>query len=110
MSFFFFVEDMAAASVYVMNLDQSTYGVHTKPMLSHINVGVGHDLTIAELAELISEIVGYQGAVDFDRSKPDGSPQKLMDNSRIEGLGWRAKVELEEGLRLTYHDFVNSLD
>ena len=107
---FLYVEDMAAASVYVMNLDKSTYDMHTQAMLSHINVGVGHDLTIAELVGLIRETVGYQGGIEFDSDKPDGSPQKLMDSSRINKLGWRAKVELEEGLRLTYDDFVNSLD
>ncbi len=107
---FLYVEDMAAAGVYVMSLDKSTYNMHTQAMLSHINVGVGHDLTIAELAGLISETVGYQGGIEFDSDKPDGSPQKLMDSSRINKLGWRAKIELEEGLRLTYDDFVNSLD
>ena len=107
---FLYVEDMAAASVYIMNLDKSTYDMHTQAMLSHINVGVGHDLTIAELAGLIRETVGYQGGVEFDSDKPDGSLQKLMDSSRINKLGWRAKVELGEGLRLTYDDFVNSLD
>jgi GDP-L-fucose synthase len=107
---FLYVEDMAAASVYVMNLDKSTYDARTQAMLSHINVGVGHDLTIAELADLIREIVSYQGEIEFDLNKPDGSPQKLMDSSRINQLGWRAKVELEEGLRLTYGDFINNLD
>ena len=107
---FLYVEDMAAASVYVMGLDKSTYDMHTQAMLSHINVGVGHDLTIAELAGLIRETVGYQGGIEFDCGKPDGTPQKLMDSSRINKLGWRAKVELADGLRLTYDDFVNSLD
>ena len=107
---FLYVEDMAAASVYVMGLDKSTYDMHTQAMLSHINVGVGHDLTIAELAGLIRETVGFQGEIEFDCGKPDGTPQKLMDSSRINKLGWRAKVELADGLRLTYDDFVNSLD
>lgn len=107
---FLYVEDMAAASVFIMNLDKSTYDMHTQAMLSHINVGVGHDLTITELAGLIGETVGYQGEIEFDSDKPDGSPQKLMDCSRINKLGWRATVELKEGLRLTYDDFVNSLD
>ena len=102
---FLYVDDMAAASVYVMNLDKSIYDEHTQPMLSHINVGVGHDLTIAELAKTIGKVVGYDGKIEFDSSKPDGSPRKLMDSTRLNKLGWKAKVNLEEGLTYAYQDF-----
>lgn len=103
---FLCVDDMAAASVYVMNLDKETYQQHTQPMLSHINVGIGHDLTIAELARTIRKVVGYNGQIDFDSSKPDGTPRKLMDTTRLNNLGWQAKVKLEEGLASTYQDFL----
>jgi GDP-L-fucose synthase len=102
---FLYVDDMAAASVYVMNLDKATYDQHTLPMLSHINVGCGYDITIKELAEAIGNVIGYQGEITFDPSKPDGTPRKLMDSSRLNTLGWQAKVSLEEGLGLAYADF-----
>ena len=103
---FLFVDDMAAASVYVMNLDKAIYEAHTQPMLSHINVGAGYDLTIAELAGLIGEIVGYQGRLEFDRDKPDGTPRKLMDSSRLNKLGWEASMDFKKGLTITYRDFL----
>ncbi len=102
---FLFVDDMAAASVHVMNLDKTTYDQHTQPMLSHINVGCGYDITIKELAETISEVIGYQGEITFEPSKPDGTPRKLMDSSRLNALGWHANVSLEDGLGLAYADF-----
>jgi len=102
---FLFVDDMAAASVHVMNLDKATYDQHTQPMLSHINVGCGYDITIKELAELVGKTIGYQGEIVFDPSKPDGTPRKLMDSSRLKALGWQATVTLEEGLSLAYADF-----
>ena len=105
---FLYVDDMAAASVYVMNLEKLTYEKHTHPMLSHINVGVGHDLTIAELAETIGKVIGYEGKIEFDNTKPDGSPRKLMDSTRLNNLGWQAKVNLEDGLTLAYQDFLKS--
>lgn len=105
---FLFVDDMAAASVYVMNLDKSTYDQFTQPMLSHINVGIGHDLSIAELAEIICKVVGYNGGIKFDANKPDGTKRKLMDNSRLSNLGWRAKMNLEEGVAITYQDFLEN--
>ena len=105
---FLYVDDMAAACVYVMNLDKSTYDEHTQPMLSHINVGVGHDLTIAELAATIGKVVGYNGQIAFDSTKPDGSPRKLMDSSRLNNLGWQAKVNMEEGLTFAYQDFLKN--
>jgi GDP-L-fucose synthase len=103
---FLYVDDMAAASVYVMNLAQGTYQQHTQPMLSHINVGFGSDVTIAELAQAVRQTVGYGGTIEFDSSKPDGAPRKWMDSSRLNALGWQAKVRLEEGLLLAYQNFV----
>ena len=105
---FLYVDDMAAASVFVMNLDKSIYDKHTQPMLSHINVGVGSDLTIAELARMVSKVVGFNGLIEFDSSKLDGSPRKLMDSTRLNSLGWQAKVNFEVGLTLAYQDFLKS--
>lgn len=102
---FLYVDDMAAASVHVMNLSKETYEQHTQSMLSHINVGYGYDIMIKELAELVGKTVGYQGEIVFDLSKPDGTPRKLMDSSRLNALGWQASVSLEEGLCLAYADF-----
>ncbi|MCM2341742.1 GDP-L-fucose synthase [Rhodoferax sp.] len=102
---FLYVDDMAAASVFVMNLDQATYQQHTTPMQSHINVGFGSDITIAEVAQAIKEAVGYQGQITFDTTKPDGAPRKLMDSTRLNALGWQAKVNLKQGLTLAYQDF-----
>jgi len=103
---FLYVDDMAAASVHVMNLDPAVYSAHTQPMQSHINVGCGSDITIAQLAQAVSLAVGYQGNIDFDPSKPDGSPRKLMDSSRLNALGWQAKVALKQGLTQAYQDFL----
>jgi GDP-L-fucose synthase len=105
---FLYVDDMAAASVHVMNLVKATYDRHTQPMLSHINVGCGHDLTIRELAAAIGKTVGYQGALHFDTSKPDGTPRKLMDSTRLNALGWKATVSLEQGLERAYQDFMST--
>ena len=105
---FLYVDDMAAASVHVMNLDKAIYDQHTAPMQSHINVGCGQDVSIAELAHTIAQVIGYPGAIGFDASKPDGSPRKLMDSSRINGLGWQARVELTIGLQQAYQDFVKN--
>jgi GDP-L-fucose synthase len=103
---FLYVEDMAAASVHVMNLDKVTYDANTQPMLSHINVGTGEDITIRQLAETLGKVIGYQGRIEFDPTKPDGAPRKLMDVSRLRDLGWQAKVKLEQGLALAYTDFL----
>lgn len=103
---FLYVDDMAAACLHVMHLDKVTYGRHTQPMLSHINVGSGEDITIRQVAEAISKIVGYQGEITFDLSKPDGAPRKLMDSSRLNALGWKAQVGLEVGLDAAYQDFL----
>lgn len=105
---FLYVDDMAAASVHVMSLENSVYKEHTQPMLSHINVGCEQDITIKELANAIGKTVRYQGEITFDISKPDGTPRKLMDSSRLKALGWRAKVGLEEGLALAYQDFLKT--
>jgi GDP-L-fucose synthase len=99
---FMHVDDLAAASVFVMNLDAAVYGANTRPMLSHINVGIGTDCTIRELAETLARITGFTGRLRFDPTKPDGSPRKLMDVSRLTALGWRAAIDLEAGLRQTY--------
>jgi GDP-L-fucose synthase len=103
---FLFVDDMAAASVFVMNLDQDTYQSHTQSMQSHINIGYGDDVTIAELAQAVAQTVGYEGQINFDSSKPDGSPRKLMSSDRLAALGWRASTPLKEGLAKAYADFV----
>ena len=105
---FLYVDDMAAASVHVMNLDKALYDQHTSPMQSHINVGCGQDVSIAELAHTIAQVIGYQGEIDFDTTKPDGAPRKLMDSSRINSLGWQAHVELKDGLHQACADFVKN--
>jgi GDP-L-fucose synthase len=102
---FLYVDDMAAASIHVMNLSKAVYDQHTSPMQSHINVGYGSDITIAQLAHTVGQVVGYQGEIDFDTSKPDGAPRKLMDSSRLLALGWQAQVNLQDGLTLAYQDF-----
>ena len=105
---FLYVDDMAAASVFVMNLPKATLDAHTQPMQSHINVGFGEDITIQELAQAVGKTVGYQGVIDFDTSKPDGSPRKLMDSNRLNALGWQAQVSLDAGLAAAYQDFLAS--
>jgi GDP-L-fucose synthase len=99
---FLHVDDMAAACVHVMDLPPEVYRQHTQPMLSHINVGTGIDCTIRELAETIARVTGYIGRLAWDASKPDGTPRKLMDVSRLAALGWQARIGLEDGLRDTY--------
>ena len=103
---FLYVDDMASASVYVMNLPKSQYEEHTSPMQSHINVGYGSDITIAQLAHAVGEATGYTGRIEFDATKPDGTPRKLMDSSRLKNLGWKPTIELATGLRIAYQDFV----
>ena len=105
---FLYVDDMAAASIFVMNLDKKIYDSQTEPMRSHINVGFGSDLSIKELALLMAQVVGYQGAILFDTSKPDGSPRKLMDSGRLRELGWLPQKELLDGLTQTYADYCKS--
>lgn len=99
---FLHVDDLAAACVHVMELDVATYRQHTRPTLSHLNVGTGSDCSIRELAEAIARVTGFRGALRFDASRPDGAPRKLLDVSRLHALGWRHRIGLEEGLRATY--------
>ncbi|WP_044408483.1 GDP-L-fucose synthase [Thiomicrospira microaerophila] len=107
---FLYVDEMAEASIFVMNLDNETYQRETQPMLSHINVGTGIDCTIKELTETVAKVIGYQGTIEWDTTKPDGTPRKLMDVSRLERLGWKAKISLEEGLTTTYAWFLENQD
>jgi GDP-L-fucose synthase len=93
---------MAAASIFVMNLDKALYAENTQEMLSHINVGTGIDCTIAELARTMAKVTGYKGDILFDHEKPDGAPRKLMDVSRLGSMGWTASISLEDGLASTY--------
>jgi GDP-L-fucose synthase len=102
---FLYVDDMADACVHVMELDRATYDANTTPMLSHINVGTGEDVTIREVAEIIRKAVGFDGDIEFDTSKPDGTPRKLMDTSKLSRLGWRPGVRLGEGIKETYLHF-----
>jgi GDP-L-fucose synthase len=101
---FLYVDDMASASVFVMGLSDFDYRAQVKPQLSHINVGYGSDVTIAELAQTVARVVGYTGHIGFDVEKPDGAPRKLMDSGRLQAMGWRATVTLEDGLRRAYRD------
>ena len=105
---FLYVDDMASASVFVMNLPDTLYQTHTQPMQSHINVGFGSDITIYELAHAVGKAVGYQGQITFDATKPDGAPRKWMDSTRLNSLGWKHTVDLDSGLSLAYQDFVRS--
>jgi len=102
---FLYVDDMAAACVYVMNLDKEVYQQQAKPMLSHINIGTGQDLTIKKLAETIAKVIGFEGKIELDLMKPDGAKRKLMDSTRLNRLGWRPNIGLEQGLRQTYEDY-----
>lgn len=106
---FLYVDDMAAASVFVMDLDKATYDQHTQPMQSHINVGFGSDITIAELASSVAKAVGYEGRIGFDPSKPDGAPRKWMNSGKLARLGWDAKVDLRQGLSKAYEDFLSKV-
>jgi GDP-L-fucose synthase len=103
---FLHVDDMASACIHIMEIDEVTYRHLVPPTLSHINIGSGVDCTIADLAEMISETVGYRGEIAFDISKPDGTPRKLLDISRLRRLGWEPKISLEDGLRATYEWFL----
>lgn len=105
---FLHVDDMAEASLHVMGLPLETLQAHTQPRLSHVNIGTGHDVSIRELAELMAEMVGFEGELDYAPSKPDGTLQKLLDVSRLKSLGWQARIDLREGLRQTYVWFVEN--
>ena len=104
---FLYVNDMAEASVHVMNLDKAVYRAHTQPMQSLINVGCGKDITIRQLAELVGQAVGYQGKIEFDATRPNGTPRKLMDSGRLNALGWQARVHMKQGLVAAYEDFMS---
>jgi GDP-L-fucose synthase len=106
---FLYVDDMAEACLHIMELDPDSYARNTQPMLSHINIGTGEDLSIQDLAKTIGEIVGYQGRIAFDTSKPDGTPRKLMDVGRMKSLGWLPQVGLRDGLAFAYADFLASM-
>lgn len=99
---FLHVNDMAAASLFVMDLDQSIYKANTSPMLSHINVGTGTDVSILELAEMVATVTGFRGKIRCDTTKPDGTPRKLMDVSRLRNMGWQAQIDLRDGIAETY--------
>lgn len=106
---FLFVDDMAEASIFVLQLDNKTYKANTEPMLSHINVGTGQDITIRELSETMQEVVGFNGNLIFDETKPDGTLRKLIDVSRLEKLGWKFTTNLKQGFEKTYDWYVNHL-
>ena len=91
-----------------MNIDKKTYDEHTSPMCSHINAGSGMDLSIKELAEIIKEVVGFKGEINFDLTKPDGSPRKFLDNKRINNLGFNLEINLKDNLIKTYHDYIKN--
>ncbi|MEP1554807.1 MAG: GDP-L-fucose synthase [Paraglaciecola sp.] len=107
---FLYVDDMAAASIHVMNLDKATYDKNTEPMLSHINVGTGIDCTIRELVETVAKVTGFVGDIEFDSTKPDGAPRKLMNVDRLASLGWKYSYSLEEGLQNAYQWFLENQD
>ncbi|TNC71484.1 GDP-L-fucose synthase [Rubellimicrobium roseum] len=102
---FLHVDDMAEASLFVMDLDRTAYEANTRPMLSHINVGTGEDISIADLASMVAEVTGFGGNIAFDATKPDGTPRKLMDVTRLASMGWRARTPLRGGLEQTYDWF-----
>jgi len=105
---FLYVDDMAAASVFVMLLEKAVYNSKTEPMQGHINVGFGSDVTIAELSKAVGDAVGFQGAIEFDVDKPDGSPRKWMSSELLNQLGWNPRVSLEDGLKRAYSDFLKN--
>jgi len=105
---FLYVDDMASACVHVMDLPREVYAAHTDVTCSHLNVGTGEDLSIAELAQLVSKVVGYEGSIEQDVGKPDGAPRKLLDVRRLHGLGWRARTSLRDGIQQAYSDFLRT--
>lgn len=104
---FLHVNDMAEASLFVLDLPQDVYAANTQPMLSHINVGTGTDVSIGELAQMVADVTGFQGKLGFDTTKPDGTMRKLMNVSRLADMGWRAQIDLKDGLQETYNWFLN---
>lgn len=106
---FLHVDDLASAAIHVMNLEKDIYSASVKPQQSHINVGCGEDLKICELAKLIAKTVDYRGEINFDISKPDGAPRKLMDTSLLNSFGWKHEISLEKGLKDTYRWYLNNM-
>ena len=104
------VDEMAKACLFVMNLGLKIYEQETRPQMAHINIGSGNDISIRDLSFMISKIIGFKGNIIFDKTKPEGPPRKLMDNSLIKNLGWVNECNLEEGLLLTYEDFLKNID
>jgi len=104
---FLYVDDMAEASLFVLELDKETYQINTKPMLSHINIGTGKDVTIREMAKIMKKVIGFEGKLIFDTTKPDGSPRKLTDVSRLSNMGWSYNVNLYDGLERAYYWYLN---
>lgn len=107
---FLHVDDMAAASLFVLGLEKSDYDANTEPMLSHINVGCGSDISILELAQLVAKVTGFTGKITTDTSKPDGTLRKLMEVSRLANMGWKASIDLEQGVAETYQWFLNNAE
>ena len=105
---FLYVDDMAEASIFILKLDLKTYQANTQPMLSHINVGTGKDITIRELSEIMKDVVGFKGKLSFDKTKPDGTLRKLIDVSRLSNMGWKYSTNLKEGLNITYEWFLKN--
>ena len=105
---FLYVDDMATASLFVLELDEKTYQTNTKSMLSHVNIGTGIDVTIREMAETMKEVVGFKGKLVFDTVKPDGAPRKLIDVTRLENMGWKYSTDLKDGLTKTYNWYLES--
>lgn len=106
---FLHVDDLASACLFLLSLPEETYRAYARPMCSHLNAGTGRDATIAELADLVKEIVGYNGEVRWDRTKPDGTPRKLLDVSAMTKMGWRSMISLREGIRATYDAYLRSM-
>ena len=107
---FLYIDDLASACIHIMNLEHAEYQKYVQSRLSHINIGTGKDCTIRELAQSIGEVVGYQGEIVFDRSKPDGTPRRLLDVAKLTSLGWKYSIGLEEGLQMTYRWLQENID
>jgi GDP-L-fucose synthase len=107
---FLYVDDMAEASLFVLELNEKTYQANTRPMLSHINVGTGKDITIREMAQTMKQIVGFKGKLTFDTAKPDGAPRKLIDVKRLKNMGWSYTTNLKEGLGETYNWYLEQVN
>ena len=105
---FLHVDDLAEACLFVMGLDKSAYQQATRSTLGHVNVGSGEEVTIAELAGILTEVTGFSGEIAHDLSRPDGTPQKLLDTSRLTSLGWQPRIRLEQGIRQTYEWFLQN--